>query len=141
VSTVEAFDPVTGTWDTFTPSMNEPRSGMACQTVGGKIYVVGGADWPFEFSNRTFKDTAEVFNPITGVWSYTLPLPPGAEVDNPAFVGVPSPGSTDAGGAVVNSLVIQGGEEDVPEGSKGEVDRMYEFTYFHAVPLAEEPEA
>jgi len=141
VSTVEAFDPVTGTWDTFTPSMNEPRSGMACQTVGGKIYVVGGADWPFEFSNRTFKDTAEVFNPITGVWSYTLPLPPGAEVDNPAFAGVPSPGSTDAGGAVVNSVVIQGGEEDVPEGSKGEVDRMYEFTYFHAVELAEEPEA
>lgn len=138
VGTVESFDPNTGMLATYTPSVLERRSGAACQVIGGRIYVVGGAFWPDDMSKPTLLTTAEVFNPQTGVWSYTLPLPAGSEADDLASTSVPAPGGVDAGGAVVNSMIVFGGERPVEGSVGGEVAGLYQFTYFHAVELPAE---
>ncbi|MBN2081515.1 hypothetical protein JW859_04820 [bacterium] len=135
VATVEAYDPVTGNWDTYAPSMLEARSGAACQVIGGNIYVIGGAQWPLDSSQRVLLNSAEVLNPQTGVWSYSVPLPLGAQADQIASCAAPAPGgASGATGALVNSIVCFGGEKDAGgELPGGESNQLIEFTYFHVV--------
>lgn len=63
-ATVEAYDPVAGTWSTK-PSMTAPRDGAVAATIGGKLYVAAGG------LNRA----AEAFDPATGAWSPISPIP------------------------------------------------------------------
>jgi len=140
VATMETYNPTTGAWNTFSPQMQEARSGAICQVIDGKVYMIGGAYWPSDEADPIILDTAEVFNPATGVWSYTLPLPNDIYNQNAhkmASVAVPSPGGVNATGGFLNSIVCFGGEgfDDASDTSMGELNRLYEFTYFHVVDL------
>ncbi len=136
VATVEIYNPATGGWNTYASNMLEPRSGAVCQVIGGKIYMIGGVQWPDDASDPILSETAEVFNPATGVWSYTLPMPNAIFNTNAhkmASVAAPSPGGVSGGTASTNAIVVFGGEgyEDAEDGSMGEVNRLFEFTYFY----------
>jgi hypothetical protein len=137
VATVESYDPVTRMWDTFTPSLNEPRAAFACEVIGGRIYVVGGGYWPNDESAATLLTTAEVFNPATGVWSYTVPLPIGGEVEDLASTISPAPGGVSSMGALANSMLCMGGR-DV---AGSETNAFYEFVCFTTVILPGPTEA
>ena len=127
VSSVDAFNMNTSQWE-LAPSLQDARSGAVCQVIGGRIYVIGGAFYPSDESQRTLVPTAEVFNPLTGTWSYTLGMPLDELADNAASAAVPGPGSVNAGGAVVNTLFQVGGND-----ANGELNRMTEFIYLYTV--------
>lgn len=127
VATVEAFNMNTNQWE-LAPPLQSARSGAVSAVIGGRVYVIGGAFYPSDESASSLVNSAEVFNPITGVWTYTLSLPEEALVNNAAGVAVPGPGSVNAGGAVVNTLFVTGGEDD-----NGETNRLFEFIYLHTV--------
>ena len=127
VATVEAYNFSTKEWE-LAPSLLEARSGAVCGVVGGQIYIVGGAFYPNDYSLSTLLQTAEVFNPTTGLWSYTLPLPAGEAVNNAAGATTPGPLSVNAGGATINTLWSIGGED-----AGGETNRIIEFNYLYTV--------
>jgi hypothetical protein len=91
VATVEAFNFDTAQWE-IAPSLNDARSGHVAYIIddGNRklIYVAGGAYYPPGGGQRQVVTTAEVFNPETGVWSYTLPL--AVPTENGAASVVPS---------------------------------------------------
>jgi hypothetical protein len=91
VATVEAFNFATTQWE-IAPSLNDARSGHVAYLIddGNRtlIYVTGGAYYPPGGGQRNVVTTAEVFNPETGVWSYTLPL--AIPTENGAAAVVPS---------------------------------------------------
>lgn len=136
VATVEVFNLSSNFWEVG-PSLQDARAGAVCQVVGGSIYVLGGGFFPSDESNFTLVTTAEVLNPVTGVWSYTLP-PTQATVDA-ASVLMPGPGAVYTDDEAVptdhvdlNTMWYFGGA-----GVAGETDFLEEFVYFYSVP---EPE-
>jgi hypothetical protein len=148
VATVESYyiDPDTGigSWDTFAPSMNYERSGATAQLINHVVptdddgtmvvpcvYILGGAYYPDNESSKTLLSTAEVFNPLTGVWSNTLPLPTNARADQLQSAAVVGPGGVNSGNTTVNSIVTFGGDTGIA--GTGEINTMTEFTYFHVV--------
>jgi len=72
ISTVEAYDPVTDTW-TRKADMPTARTLHSTQTVGGKIYAMGGQT----FSTFAAFSTVEVYDPVTDTWTRkgNLPVP------------------------------------------------------------------
>jgi N-acetylneuraminic acid mutarotase len=71
VSALEAYDPATDTWATLArlslPSSAQSAVGAAF--VGGKFYVIGGADVAFAPHN-----TVEAYNPATNNWTAQAPM-------------------------------------------------------------------
>jgi hypothetical protein len=65
VSTVEAYNPQTDTWDTTKAPMSIPRTALSVCEVGGIIYAIGGAN---DF-NGTGLTTVEAYNPQTNQWT------------------------------------------------------------------------
>jgi hypothetical protein len=138
VATVEAYNLGSGQWETgpaTAADMLDKRSGACCQVIvqptagGGSIellYVLGGAWYPNDESAAVLVPTAEVFNPQTATWTYTLP--PTNTVENAASVALPAPGGVSSAGASVNAIWYFGGE-----GSMGETDVLEEFVYFYTV--------
>ena len=56
-ATVEAYDPASNTWTTRAP-LPLALSGASCQTVGGRLYVIGGTQ-----TNGPFLSSVEVYTP------------------------------------------------------------------------------
>lgn len=132
VATVEAYNLLTNQWENA-PSLHDARSGLSAVVISGLIYVYGGAYYPSTMGTRTIVTTAEVFNPQTGVWSYTVP--PSLPTDNGAAVSLPTAGAvwTDATPAdfvYVNAAWYYGGLDD----SSSETNSLEEFEYFVPVP-------
>lgn len=135
VATVEclnmpnASDPTTWYWSTA-PSMQDARAGCTAQTILGRIYVYGGAYFPDDESQKQLVLTAEVFDPLTGQWSYTVP--PDRAVYSPGSAVMPGPGSVSGAGQAgigINTIMYFGGE-----GNSGETNNLEEFRYFYTVP-------
>ena len=61
--TTEAFDPVTGSWQTL-PSMTTPRSGLAVVACAGKVYAIGG-----KTQSLKCLSSVECYDPVRNVWS------------------------------------------------------------------------
>ena len=65
----ELYDPATGTWS-YTGSLNTSRAGHSATLLqNGKVLVVGG--YTANLDNNISINTAELYDPVTGVWSYT----------------------------------------------------------------------
>jgi N-acetylneuraminic acid mutarotase len=70
LASAELYDPSSGTWS-FTGSLNVPRVAHTATLLGnGKVLVAGGyANSRCQFFGRT--NTAELYEPATGEWSFT----------------------------------------------------------------------
>jgi len=66
-SVVEAYDPLTDSWETAA-SLNTPRVGLAAAVSGDKIYAFGGYGTPPGYTAR-YLLTVEVYDPISNAWS------------------------------------------------------------------------
>jgi hypothetical protein len=69
----EIYDPNTETWS-ITGSLNAPRIGHTLTTLAnGNVLLPGGFRESFSSSSSFFEtvDTVELYNPATGLWSYT----------------------------------------------------------------------
>jgi WD40 repeat protein len=77
-NTAELYDPATGTWSP-TGNMNAPRAWHSATLLGnGKVLIVGGYDsegYGSAWSHGL--NTAELYDPETGVWSITGSLNQG----------------------------------------------------------------
>jgi hypothetical protein len=72
LATAELFDPATGTWSD-TGSMRMIRSGASAVTLAdGRVLVWGGTG---EYGDTGASDRAEIYDPATGRFSWTEPLP------------------------------------------------------------------
>jgi len=71
VSTLEAFDPATRTWDSSLPDMPSKRAYVAAVAINNVLYAVGGED-----ANGNYLDTLEAFDPATRKWDRSLPSMP-----------------------------------------------------------------
>ena len=65
VTTLEAYDPVAGTWSSNAP-MPTARSDLAAAVVNGVLYAVGGSG---------SGSTVEAYDPGSNTWSAKAPLP------------------------------------------------------------------
>nr|MDQ3022895.1 hypothetical protein [bacterium] len=128
-----------GQW-TQLPNMKDARAGCSAEvidpdgagTATPQIYVYGGAFFPGTSGGRTLVNTAEVFNPTTQTWSYTVP--PAESSYAGATARLPGPGSVKTGGTdMFNSVWLFGGESGATT-SIGETNRLQEFIYFYSVP-------
>lgn len=86
ISSAELYDPATGLW-TLTGSMNTPRSGhmstlITTGPLSGMVLVAGG-DSTCE-GCATPLDSAELYDPSTGLWTYTGSMTLARYWDNPS---------------------------------------------------------
>jgi Kelch motif/IPT/TIG domain len=71
----ELYDPATGRWTLTDPMHQAGEQEMAALLANGEVLVAGGyneggsSNTPFELSS------AELYNPATGTWSLTAPMP------------------------------------------------------------------
>lgn len=133
VATVEAFNFLNNQWENV-PALNDARSGLSAVVINGLIYAYSGAYYPSAMGARTIITTAEVFNPQTGVWSYTVP--PSLPTDNGAAVSLPTPGAVwqvaPDNFVYVNAAWYYGGLDDMAK----ETNQLEEFEYYVLVPPA-----
>ncbi|WP_395832651.1 kelch repeat-containing protein [Archangium violaceum] len=69
LTSAQEYDPVTHTWSSTTPMTQARYNHTATVMPGGKVLVVGGK------SGSAILATAEVYDPATGIWSFTGSLP------------------------------------------------------------------
>jgi len=121
-------------------NMKDARAGCTAQVIDPDgptgplapvIYVYGGAYFPGQAGSRTLVNTAEVFNPATNTWSYTLP--PTVSSYAAGSARLPGPGSVKTGSEQFNSVWLYGGESGQTVAT-GETNRLQEFVYFYNVP-------
>jgi N-acetylneuraminic acid mutarotase len=67
VSTVQAYDPISNTWQVMAP-MASPRRDPVAVVIGDEIVVAGGDD-------GEALQTVEIFNPATGAWRPAPSMP------------------------------------------------------------------
>ena len=70
IGTVEAYDPITDSWEVVAPMPTARRFVMAATDHHGRIYAIGGASPPLGFRN-----TVERYDPDTDTWTAVAPLP------------------------------------------------------------------
>ena len=72
----EVYDPSTNTWENRT-SMPNPRSHLEANTVGNKIYLIGGQGRPDPrmFIVKNYTSLNEVYDPETDSWTTKTPIP------------------------------------------------------------------
>ena len=73
VPTVEVYDPATDTW-TQASDMPRARSHHAASVVDGKMYIIGGCDWP-EAPEAFMSPVVFVYNPATDTWTTAADFP------------------------------------------------------------------
>jgi hypothetical protein len=82
----ELYDPATGTWAP-TGNLTVPRARHRATAVGAAVLVTGGTA-PGPGGDGTFdpfaRGSAELFNPATGAWTATAPMPGGRELHRAA---------------------------------------------------------
>jgi hypothetical protein len=124
VSTVEVFNFATTQWE-LGPSLQDARSGHITLVVDDGIrpliYVLGGASYPAGGAQRKMVTTAEVYNPETGTWSYTLP--PALPTENGAAAAVPSKDTIGFGS--IASIWYFGGADSLGAESKALQELVY----------------
>jgi hypothetical protein len=142
VATLEKFDLNNDNGWVQLPNMRDARAGCTAEVIAqtdsnnnvlpAQIYVFGGAYFPGIAGNRTLVQTAEVFNPSTQTWSYTVP--PAASSYAAASARLPGPGSVDIiSGGELNTVWYYGGEIG-QSSSQGETNKLEELIYFYDVP-------
>src|SRR5215471_19074589 len=72
LSSVELYDPATGTWST-TSSLTTPRAGHTATLLPtGEVLVVGGDEFPgYPGAPTPGTGAAEIYDPATGSWTPT----------------------------------------------------------------------
>jgi N-acetylneuraminic acid mutarotase len=70
VSSMEAYNPSTNTWDSSLPAMPTPRAEFATAAIGSVIYVVGGED-----DSHVSLNTLEAYDVGANSWSTVAPMP------------------------------------------------------------------
>ena len=98
LSTVNAYNPQTDTWDTTLAHMHTPRYALRTFLVNDKIYAIGGSQ-----ARYTSLATVEVYDPVTDTWD-TLP-------------DMPEPLAWFAGAVVNNKIYVIGGTPDWATGT------------------------
>jgi len=73
---VERFGPIAKTWTTL-PPVPSPHSDFGIAVVGGRLYVLGGAN----------SSVIDVFNSTTNVWEAPIPIPQGISIRTAAVLG------------------------------------------------------
>ncbi|XP_066196524.1 kelch-like ECH-associated protein 1 [Sylvia atricapilla] len=71
LSTLEAFDPLEGSWVRLA-ELETPRSGLGGCAVGGLFYAVGGRNNSPE--GNTDSAAVDCYNPVSGRWSPCAPM-------------------------------------------------------------------
>jgi hypothetical protein len=68
---IERVNLLTGGWEIL-PDMAFARAGNTAQIIRGIVYTYGGMNYPDNNSAPSYVAEAEVFNPLTYVWSRTI---------------------------------------------------------------------
>jgi N-acetylneuraminic acid mutarotase len=68
----EEYDPQANSWQTL-PPMPTARGGLAAVTEGGQCHAIGGEDWALPFPGTMHAH--EVFDPTSGTWTSSAPMP------------------------------------------------------------------
>src|SRR5262245_2526159 len=71
--TAELYDPITGTWR-FTGSLIRRGWHSATLLPSGQVLVAGGVNFGWDIGYSAHLDTAEIYDPLTGVWRATRNL-------------------------------------------------------------------
>jgi hypothetical protein len=80
-SSAEIFDPAAGAWTTTRGAMGTPRGGATATLLGdGRVLVAGGQN----NATNAILDTAEIFDPATGLWRDTTGKMTAARVSHSA---------------------------------------------------------
>ena len=88
--TVERLNLNTGGWEAL-PDMHAPRAGTGAVVINGRIYVFGGEVYPAGGAGvPTLVASTEVYNPVRGIWSYSVPAVTGAGVARFGICSFPS---------------------------------------------------
>jgi len=75
-ASAELYDPRTGQWSA-TGAMVVPRAGQGAILLSdGRVLIVGGFNYR-QYNNTTRAEGAELYDPATGRWNPTAPLPVG----------------------------------------------------------------
>lgn len=86
----EAAERVSGGWEAL-PDMHAPRAGTGAAFINGRIYVYGGEVYPpGGVGVPTMVPSTEVFNPVRGIWSYSVPPVAGAGMARFGLCAFPS---------------------------------------------------
>lgn len=72
LASVEIYDPATDTWAEG-PTLQEVRAGHAAAVLNNRIYVFGGE--VFQSGDPQTLTSSEMFDPATGEWQDSAPLP------------------------------------------------------------------
>jgi hypothetical protein len=73
LTTVQAYDPATNTWEDKAP-LPEGRHGAASAVVNGKIYVRGGGD-SGDFGGSNLRAAVAIYDPRTNLWRMGADIP------------------------------------------------------------------
>ena len=101
LSIVEVYDPVANNWTTVT-SMSQKRDNPGTAVVNQRLYVFGGRERTsagIEINGT--KNTAEVYDPVSGIWSPIASMPTGRR--------------TMVVGTLNNKIQVIGGEKNLSD--------------------------
>lgn len=74
----ELYDPATNAWTPITPMLASRRTHAAVKLNDGRVMVVGGSSCPPGVGSTSCREPdpqAEIYDPITGAWIPTDPIP------------------------------------------------------------------
>jgi hypothetical protein len=108
LSSAELYDPATGKWS-YTGKLSTPR-GVPTATLlpSGKVLVAGGEGFAADSQTRIGINSAELYDPATGTWSYTGSLNAARALQSATLL--PNGKVLIAGGDVVNVAIFNSAE-------------------------------
>jgi hypothetical protein len=118
---IERVNLLTGGWEIL-PDMKYARAGNTAQIIRGIIYTYGGMNYPDNNSAPSYVAEAEVFNPLTYVWSTTIS--PGDTLGRVGAGSVALPTFKNADGSIklADTIWVIGGEN-----TNGLTDTAYQM--------------